>query len=297
LLDRFGAAVRLQESLARYTVARLGGPADALIEAVSVDQLAEVLTICWQYHLPARIIGGGANVLIADTGYRGVMVINQAKGLQLDAVTGIVQADSGVGLIQLARETIMAGLSGFEWAIGVPGTVGGAVVNNAGAHGRDMAANVHSVDVLLSPGIREQWPVETLDYRYRESALKHRSADQPAAVVLHAELHFAIGHDPAILRANADEYQAQRKRSQPPGASLGSMFKNPPGDYAGRLIEQAGLKGTKSGGVQISPIHGNFFVNVGGGTASDYLALIALAQTTVSAQFGVTLELEVELIG
>jgi len=297
LIDRFGDAVHTNEPLARYTVARLGGPSDALIEANSVDQLADVLAMCWQYQWPTRIIGGGSNVLIADEGYRGVIVINQAKGLRIDSVTGIVHADSGISLTQLARETIAVGLSGFEWAIGIPGTVGGAVVNNAGAHGRDMAANVQTVALLLAPATRETWTAEKLGYQYRESTLKHRTASQRPIAVLQAELCFSTGNDPAALRTKADEYQAQRKRSQPPGASLGSMFKNPPGDYAGRLLDVAGLKGTRIGGVQISPIHANFFVNIGGGTASDYLALIRLAQETIRDQFGITLELEVELIG
>ncbi len=297
LIDLFGAAVRLNEPLGRYCVARLGGPADVLIEADSVDQLAAVLIVCWRYNFLTRIIGGGANVLIADAGYRGVIVVNQARGLQIAPSTGMVLADSGVSLTQLARETINSGLTGFEWAIGVPGTVGGAVVNNAGAHGREVAANLQSVEVLIAPNHRDIWPVEKLDYRYRESALKHRGADQPAVAVLRAQIQFSAWNNPADLRAKAVEYQAQRKRSQPPGASLGSMFKNPPGDYAGRMIEAAGLKGSQIGGVQISPIHANFFVNVGGGTASDYLALIQLAQTTVRTRFGISLELEVELIG
>lgn len=134
---------------------------------------------------------------------------------------------------------------------------------------------------------------DDLAYRYRESALKHR---QPPFAVLRAALRLTPGADPTALLATAEGYTAHRKRTQPPGASLGSMFKNPPGDYAGRLIEAAGLKGTQIGGVIISPLHGNFFVNTGGGTAADYLGLVRLAQESVRAQFGVDLELEVEVI-
>lgn len=297
LINRFGDAVHLNEALSRYTVARLGGPADVLIEAREVDALAAILTCCWQAGFPTRIIGGGANVLIGDNGYRGVIVVNQTKGLHIDAASGVITAESGVSLTTLARETIAQGLSGFEWAIGVPGTAGGAVVNNAGAHGRDMAASLQTADVIIAPDQRETWPVTHFQYHYRESALKHRGPEQPSVAVLRVQLRFTPGNDPAALRAIADGYQTQRKRSQPPGASLGSMFKNPPGDYAGRLIEAAGLKGLQIGGVQISSLHANFFVNLGGGSAADYQALIGQAQAAVRAQFGIDLALEVEVIG
>jgi UDP-N-acetylmuramate dehydrogenase len=293
LRARFGEAVRFNDPLARYTVARLGGPADAVIEASNLDSLADAVLSCWQHGWPVRIIGGGANVLFSDQGFRGVIVINRAKRLRINAERGMVSAESGVGLITLARDTMTHGLSGFEWAIGVPGTVGGAVVNNAGAHDSDMSKCLLSTNLLIEPDRRETWELPQLAYRYRESALK-RSAFR--CVVLSAELHFLAGYDPAKVRARADEYNAQRKRTQPPGASLGSMFKNPPHDYAGRLIEAAGLKGTRIGGVVISPTHANFFVNTGGGSAADYRALIDLARETVHAKFGIELELEVELI-
>lgn len=291
---RFGDAVHFNDPLARYTVARLGGPADAVVEVSHCTALADAALLCWQAGWPVRIIGGGANVLFSDQGFRGVIVINHAKGTTIDAEQGTVSAQSGVGLITLARETMSHGLAGFEWAIGIPGTIGGAVVNNAGAHGGDMASCLLSADLLIEPDRRETWGLPELAYHYRESALK-RSAFR--YVVLSADLHFSPGHDPAQLRARADEYSAHRRRTQPPGASLGSMFKNPPNDYAGRLIEGAGLKGTRIGGVVISPAHANFFVNAGGGTAADYRALIQLTRETVQTKFGIELALEVELIG
>ncbi|MHB8628743.1 MAG: UDP-N-acetylmuramate dehydrogenase [Aggregatilineales bacterium] len=294
LRRRFGEAARFNDPLARYTVARLGGPADAVIEASRPDVLADAVLVCWQNAWPVRIIGSGANVLFSDQGFRGVIVINRTKKLHIDDQRGIVNAESGVGLITLARDTMTHGLSGFEWAIGVPGTVGGAVVNNAGAHDGDMAGCLLSTDVLIEPDRREEWGLPELAYRYRESALKRGPL---RAVVLSAELHFSPGHEPGKLRTHADEFAANRRRTQPTGASLGSMFKNPPNDFAGRLIEASGLKGTRSGGVVISTTHGNFFVNTGGGMAADYRVLIDRARETVQAKFGIELELEVELIG
>ncbi len=292
LLERYGERVKLNEPLARYTVARLGGPADALIAVDSQAMLNEVAQLAWKYAWPTRIIGGGANVLFSDLGFRGLIVVNHAKQINVDA-GGSVTAESGAVLTHIARQTIEKGLSGFEWAVSVPGTLGGAIVNNAGAHGGDIASCLVSAEIAF-PQQAETWPLVNFDYHYRESALK-RCADP--FVVLSGRLQLAPGHDPAILQAQADEWSAHRKRTQPPGASLGSMFKNPPGDYAGRLIEAAGLKGTQVGGVMISPVHANFFVNTGKGTASDYLGLIRRARDAVQATFGIDLALEIELIG
>jgi UDP-N-acetylmuramate dehydrogenase len=194
----------------------------------------------------------------------------------------------------IARLSIARGLKGFEWGVSVPGTIGGGAVNNAGAHGGDMAGSLTAVDIAVKDSAVERWSKDRLGYGYRESALKH--APLPF-VILKVELQLSSGHDPVTLQATADSFIAHRRRTQPPGASLGSMFKNPPGDYAGRLIEAAGLKGVQSGGVMISPIHANFFVNTGTGTSADYLTLIRLVQQTVSQKFRVVLELEVEVIG
>ncbi len=292
LVESFGEEVRRDEPLSRYTVARLGGPADVLIETRTTEMLVRAASLCWENDIPARVIGGGANVLFSDSGYRGAILVNSARRLSFDGESGEVRAESGVGLAYLARESVARGLAGFEWAISVPGTLGGGIVNNAGAHGSDIAASLRTIAILLENG-QFYWPVERLDYRYRESSLKRASF---CYVVLAAELRLSPGNDPAALRARADEFIAHRKRTQPPGASLGSMFKNPPGDYAGRLIEAAGLKGTGVGGVMISPVHANFFVNRGGGTAGDYLELIRLARETVRQRFGITLELEIEIV-
>ncbi len=295
LADRFGAALKRDELLARYTVARLGGPADALLIATSADDLMDAVTLAHQAGVRWIVLGSGANVLAADAGYRGVVIINHAKGVEIGS-TGRVVAESGANLITLARRCMSQGMAGLEWAVNVPGTVGGAVINNAGAHGGDMAQSVCWVEVfcLMDTPHVEIWSREQMQYGYRRSILKGVRGQY---VVTGVTLNLQPGNDPALLNAKADEFAAHRKRTQPPGASLGSIFKNPPGDYAGRLIEAAGLKGQRSGNVQISPVHANFIVNEGEGTAADYRALILLAQETVRAKFGIELEMEIELIG
>jgi UDP-N-acetylmuramate dehydrogenase len=290
-LFAFAEPVKLNEPLTRYTAARLGGPADALLTVHSAEMLEQVARAAWAAGVPTRIIGGGANVLFSDEGYRGLIIVNSAKQITVYD-DGRVHAESGAILTHIARQSIARGLAGFEWAVTVPGTLGGAVINNAGAHGGDMATCLAHATLAFPHG-RETWPPAQLAYRYRESALKRRR--EPFAV-LSAELQLTAGHSPEALQARADGFTAHRKQTQPPGASLGSMFKNPPGDYAGRLLEAAGLKGAQHGGVIISPVHANFFVNVGNGTAADYAALIETAQRTVYERFGVMLELEIELI-
>ena len=295
LAEQFGAVMKRDEPLARYTVARLGGPADALVVANSTTDLADAVTLAARHDIPWIVLGSGANVLVADAGYRGLVIINHAKAFRFEENERVV-AESGANLSTLARRCMNQGLAGLEWAVNVPGTVGGAVINNAGAHGGDMAGAVRWVETLSledRPHV-ELWGAGQMRYGYRSSALK---GERGRYVVLAATLILEPGHDPGALNARADSFVAHRKRTQPPGASLGSIFKNPPGDYAGRLIEAAGLKGTTIGGVQISPVHANFIVNTGEGTAADYRALIALAQRTVQDKLGVALQLEIELIG
>ena len=293
--ERFGAALKRDESLARYTVARLGGPADALLVANSTGDLTDAVGLVCRHAMPWIVLGSGANVLVADAGFRGVVILNHAKGVRIEE-RGQVVAESGVGLATLARRCMNQGLSGLEWAVNVPGTVGGAVINNAGAHGGDMASSVRWVEVysLIDRPHVELWGVSQMQYDYRSSILK---GDRGRYLVLGTTLVLDPGHNPDELNAKADEFVSHRKRTQPPGASLGSIFKNPPGDYAGRLIEACGLKGTTIGGVMISPVHANFIVNAGEGTAKDYRALIELARDTVQQKFGITLELEIELVG
>lgn len=288
--------IRLDEPLAKYTAARLGGPADALVVAKSSEAIVEVIRFAQQRAIPWLILGGGTNVLISDKGVRGIVIINQAKAVNINAEEGVVRAEGGTNLSTLARRCMAKGLKGLEWAVSVPGTVGGAVVNNAGAHGGDMADNLVEAHVfgVDNPGEPQIWPLGKLDYDYRHSSLKGQHGRY---VILQAILQLEPSHDPQELSRIADEFVAHRKATQPPGASLGSIFKNPPGDYAGRLIETCVLKGYSIGGVAVSPAHANFFVNDGSGTASDYSALIDHIQAEVMAQTGVKLEIEIERIG
>jgi len=295
LADRFGVALKRDELLGRYTVARLGGPADALLAANSTTDLTEAVTLACQAGIPWIILGGGTNVLISDAGYRGLVIVNQTKGVRFEN-GGRVVAESGASLSTLARRCMNQGLAGLEWAVNVPGTVGGAVVNNAGAHGGAMADSVRWIEVFTvheRPHI-ELWSAGQMRYEYRNSVLKGQSGCQ---VVLAVTLALEPGHDPEALNARASAFVAHRKRTQPPGATLGSIFKNPPGDYAGRLIEAAGLKGTALGGVEISSVHANFIVNKGEGTARDYRALIEQARAVVREKLGVDLEPEIEFVG
>lgn len=282
------------EPLARYTAARLGGAADMLYVArESVDELAAVVSAAWAQGVPVRVLGGGANVLIHDSGVRGLVVINSVAQVTFDHDPH-AEVSSGHGMIVLARKCAARGLAGFEWAVSVPGTVGGGVVNNAGAHGGDMAGNVITVDVLDRGLGRQTLTNADLAYGYRTSALKARGG--AGFVVLAAHLAFTTD-DPAAIEARMEANIAHRKRTQPPGASLGSIFKNPTGDYAGRLIEACGLKGYSIGSAQVSPIHANFFINTAHATSADYAALIDYVQAEVERQTGVRLETEIERLG
>lgn len=300
LLAAFGDKVKENISLAPYTSARIGGPADYLITANSSDELAEIMKQIWQQRLPYFILGGGSNVLVSDKGVRGVTVLNRAKAVRFESGDQPkVWAESGVVFSNLANRCASKGLAGLEWAATVPGTIGGAVYGNAGAFGGDMAGNLIWAEILTEPA-RERWPVERLGYGYRTSVLKRggpsSSSGRARAIVLSAELSLKNATKEEVS-VKIEQFGERRKSTQPPGASMGSMFKNPEGDYAGRLIEAAGLKGTRIGNAEISPVHGNFFLNHGRTKAAEIRALIELAQKTVKEKFGVALELEIELVG
>jgi len=329
----FGERLQEHTPLERFTAARIGGPADFLLEVTSADELAQAACLLWDLDLPFIVLGGGSNVLVSDAGVREVVILNRARQVRFDEInliTPTVWAESGANFGMLARQAAQRGLAGLEWAAGIPGTVGGAVVGNAGAHGGDTAGNLLLAEILhhteetgsVASGrelptfgsergnLRSLWPVEMMDFSYRNSAIKRQpmqSRTHPQTesrkhsirlthIVLSALLRLERS-DSQEVQARIDAFVAQRRRTQPPGASMGSMFKNPLGDYAGRLIEAAGLKGYRTGGAQISPLHANFFINLGQASAADIRSLIELAQQTVADKFGVKLELEIELVG
>ena len=290
---KFGSAVQENISLAPYTSARIGGAADILVTVTSADELADAMKITWDYGMPVYLLGGGSNLLVSDKGVRGVVVLDRAKEVIFEGGDQpSVWCEAGVVFSNLANRCASKGLSGLEWAATVPGTVGGAVYGNAGAFGGDMSNNLIWADVLTKNG-REKLTVEQMEYDYRTSVLKR---GEKQAIVLSAMLRLKNSSKEEVS-AKINEFSERRKAAQPPGASMGSMFKNPAGDHAGRLIESAGLKGTRIGNAEISMKHGNFFINHGDTKAEDVRALIRLAQETVSEKFGIILELEVELIG
>ncbi|MGA7194110.1 MAG: UDP-N-acetylmuramate dehydrogenase [Anaerolineales bacterium] len=293
LLAKFGDKVKENVSLAPYTSARIGGPADYLIIANSSDELAEIIKIIWQEQLPYFILGGGSNVLVSDKGLRGLTVLNRAKAVRFEnGDQPKVWVESGVVFSNLANRCASRSFSGLEWAATVPGTIGGAVYGNAGAFGGDTSGNLIWAEILTESS-RERWSVEEMAYGYRTSILKRGAMK---AIILSAELSLKNATKEEVS-AKIGQFSERRKSSQPPGASMGSMFKNPQGDFAGRLIEAAGLKGTRIGNAEISTVHGNFFVNHGKTKASDIRALIELTQKTVKEKFDVALELEIELVG
>ncbi|MCH7664206.1 MAG: UDP-N-acetylmuramate dehydrogenase [Chloroflexi bacterium] len=291
----FGEQLQLDASLARYTSARIGGMADALLIIQSVDELVGVVSQLWEMGVDFRLLGGGSNVLVSDDGVRGLILLNKARKIRFneDSDGVVVHAESGANFGVVARQAAQKGYSGLEWAAGIPGTVGGAVFGNAGAHGGDVQGSLLVAEILHPIKGKQSWSLEELEFGYRASALKREAG---MAVVLSAVFNLEQA-SPDSIEEKMASYLVQRRESQPPGASMGSMYKNPTGDYAGRLIDAAGLKGTQIGAAQISTKHGNFFINHGDASATDVLGLIEMAREKVFEEFGVALELEIELVG
>jgi len=290
-------ADRLQEnvSLAGYCTAHTGGAAKVMITVGDSTQLAEAAQFLWQQSIPFITLGSGSNVLFSDHGLDAVLLLNRAKAIRIEDASDhpTVWAESGANLGSIARQAALRGLSGLEWASTIPGTLGGAVYGNAGAYGSDMSKTLVMAEILHRSMGRVSWTAGQMEYAYRSSILKRQPG---VGVILSAVLTVSRGNVEEI-QAKMAELSEKRRQSQPPGASMGSMFKNPVGDYAGRLIEAAGLKGTRIGGAEISRVHGNFFVNDGTASASDIYRLIVLVQKTVHEKFGIDLELEVEPLG
>jgi len=301
LFEVFGGRLKSDVPLARYTAARIGGPAKVFLEVKSADELAEAMRLVWQIKVPYHVLGGGSNVLVSDTGVDAVVLHNRARQTRFNNQTEhpTVWAESGANFGKIARQAASLGLTGLEWAVGIPGTLGGAIVGNAGAHGSDISENLLVAEILqrhphhLDGGVRESWSPERLQLEYRSSVIKRNPGSH---VVLSAEI--MLDHStPEKVQPKIDEFVAYRQRTQPPGASMGSMFKNPSGDYAGRLIDAVGLKGLTVGDAQISELHANFFINRDQATAKDVYELTKIAKREVHKKFGIDLELEIELIG
>ena len=290
-LQRLFPWAKFDEPLKRYTAWKIGGPADALLEPRDAGELLEAVDRAREHGVPVTVLGGGTNVLVRDGGIRG-LTIRLAK-----ALTGVevddrsVVAEAGVLYPVLANATAGRGLAGLEFATGIPGTVGGAVYMNAGAYGGETKDVLDWADVFRDGEVARMANAD-LDLSYRRSVLQ----DHPDWVVLRAGYTLEPG-DPEELKARIKEFRAQRMYGSPNRPSCGSTFKRPEGDFPGRVIEAAGLKGTRVGNVEVSPVHANYLVNLGGGTAEEALELIELVKEKVRERLGIELEEEVRVVG
>ncbi|HET6202612.1 MAG TPA: UDP-N-acetylmuramate dehydrogenase [Planctomycetota bacterium] len=266
-----------------------GGAADLLFTAQSAEDLLRAARICREAGPPLTLLGGGANVLVSDRGIRGLVVRNRAERVESRGDAGF-EAESGALLTALARRALDARVAGFEFLVGIPGTVGGAVVGNAGTRARWFSEVLESV-LLLGPDgqVRREGP-EALRFGYRDSRVK-RSGE----VVLSAVVRGTPDEPSSIARRMAAFLE--QRRGQPAGPSAGSVFRNPPGDFAGRLIESCGLKGRRIGGAEISRMHANFILNTGAATARDIRSLVEVAKEEVARRAGVALEEEIRYLG
>ena len=295
---RQAAAVRLGEPMSRHTTFGIGGPADAYAIAESEEQLQTLVDIARRHAVPFLILGAGSNILVGDSGIRGLVIENGSGRVDQPVHQSngslLVRAQSGTSLAGLARRLSSAGLAGLEWACGIPGSLGGAVIYNAGAYGGCLADCLRSVRVANSSAEVAELAASELSLGYRGSAFT-RGVLQ-GKVVLSADLILHAG-DPQVSAARVAELDARRQAAQPPGRNAGSVFKNTPERPAWWLIDQVGLRGHRIGDAQISPKHTNFIVNRGQARASDVKALMALAQERVEERFGLRLEPEVTLVG
>jgi UDP-N-acetylmuramate dehydrogenase len=296
---QFGGNVLRDQPLSAYTSAGIGGPADLLLIAKSETELENMVQACWQADLPTIILGKGSNVLVSDRGIRGAVIINQAVAARVQENPDLpgeqthLFAESGALLGKVSRLAENFSLTGMEWAEGIPGTIGGAVIGNAGAFGGDVKDCMVSCRILKRGETARTYLAEEMKFRYRKSFLKNNTKDH---VVLSALFQLSTGEKEKIHETMVENAEKRRKK-QPAARSIGSVFKNPKNDFAGRLINQLHLKGTRFGDAQISMQHANIFINVGNATATDWLHLMEFTQQKVLENYGIQLEPEILLIG
>ncbi len=286
-----GIVLEHDVALAPLTTLRVGGPADRLLVARDRETLLAGLQLARDAGVPCFLLGNGSDLVVADAGMRGLVLRNRARSVQVDGTT--VTADAGAAMAMLVKRCVGAGLEGLEFGISIPGTLGGAVWANAGAHGREMRDVVVSVEswdatadgTLISPR-------DACAFAYRESRFKHSGE-----TVIRATLQLERG-DPAAIPARVAEHQASRLATQPlADQNAGSVFRNPPGDFAGRLADVAGLKGFRIGTASVSTRHANFIVSDRDGNAADVRAVGEHVRRVVADRFGVALQYEVEFVG
>ena len=284
-------ALATDSPMAPLTTLRVGGSADRLVEVQSRDELLAALALARDAEVPWFVLGNGSDLVVADAGIRGLVVRNRARSVAIDG--GRMHADAGAPMALLVRRSIAAGLGGLEFGTSIPGTLGGAVWANAGAHGREMRDVVATVEAWEpSDGSIDTLGADACGFAYRESRFKHGPA-----VVVAATL--ALGTDaPDAIAERVADHQAQRVATQPlADQNAGSVFRNPAGDHAGRLIDAAGLKGMRVGTASVSTLHANFIVTDRGGRAADVRALGDRVRAEVGARFGIDLAYEIEFVG
>ncbi|MGM0919813.1 MAG: UDP-N-acetylmuramate dehydrogenase [Bacillota bacterium] len=281
------------EPLAKHTTIKIGGPAEIFVEPNSIEDLKKTMDTVTESGVPWRAIGRGSNLLVGDSGIKGV-VIKLGKGLDHLEVDGdTITAGGGYSLIKLTTVISKQGLSGLQFAGGIPGSVGGAVYMNAGAHGSDMSKILVKAHILFEDGTMEWLTAEELDFSYRTSLLQKKRP----GICLEAVLKLENGNREEIV-AELQKNKDYRRETQPwDHPNCGSVFRNPLPHYAGQLIQESGLKGYQIGGAKISELHGNFIVNTGNATAKDVLDLIDFVKKTIYEKHGVRMETEVEIVG
>lgn len=288
-----GERIRLDEPMSGHTTFRVGGPADYFVEPGTAKELAGVLALCRAEHVDYCILGNGSNLLVSDKGYRGVIAALGDAWTDIKIEENRLTAGAGALLPSVARRALQERLTGLEFAAGIPGTVGGAVVMNAGAYGSEMASVLTGVTVLdPAAGAVKKLALSELSLGYRTSCIP-----KYGYVVLSVDMELEPG-DGERIAARMEELNNQRRTKQPlEYPSAGSTFKRPEGYFAGKLIQDAGLRGFSVGGAQVSEKHCGFVINRGGATASDVMELCREVKRKVREQFGVELEMEVKILG
>jgi len=291
---RLGVKTSRDEPLARFSTMRVGGPADLFAEVRNLFELRAIVRFARSRDIPLYLIGRGSDLVISDAGIAGLVVVVRAAGLRVEDQQ--LHAEAGVQMAKLATTGKVAGLSGLEFGLAIPGTVGGAVWANAGAHGSDMQGVLTRALVVDAAGEERSLGPDELGMAYRETRLKHGVPGRPE-VVLAAS--FALEPvEPDTIAERLGSIRRWRAEHQPIGQkSAGSVFRNPEGDSAGRMIDELGLKGRRLGGAQVSPMHANFIVNTGGATAAEVRGLAELVRETVRRERGIELAYEVEFVG
>ncbi len=292
LLAERGIELERDAPLAPLNTLRVGGPADRMAAPATIEDLVALLDAAGDAGVPAFMLGKGSDLVIADAGIRGLVIRTRAGAVAVDGSR--LTAETGASMTGLAKRCAREGLAGFDWAISIPGSFGGAIWANAGAHGGEMAGVLAAIDVY-DPRDRTWRVLDPGDcaFAYRDSRFKHGPE-----VVLGGSIELERG-DPTAITALIDEHQARRRATQPlADQNAGSVFRNPPGDHAGRLVEAAGLKGHRIGSAQVSTLHANFIVtDRGSGRAADVRAVGDHVRAAVAKRFGIELEYEIEFVG